>query len=178
MLIALLLFNWLGYKLVVNYLQQQADHYLELRIDANDYDDSQLIEVRVALNMPYQAVNSSFERHYGEIEISGQYYTYVKRRIEDGFLVLKCIPNHQKEDIQNAAGKFFKTTNGFDKENGKSTAPFAKLGKALPADFDNDKQFFQLSLLNVTTLSNNSFITSCMLSGFATTAERPPKALA
>lgn len=126
--------------------------------------------------MPYQAVNTSFERHYGEVEISGQYYTYVKRRIEDGFLVLKCLPNHQKENIQNAAGKFFKTTSGIDKENGKSAAPFGKLVKLLPGDFDNDKQLFQLSLSTATTLRNNSFITSLMRSGFATTAERPPEA--
>lgn len=178
MLITLLLFNWLGYKLVVNFLQQQADHRLELRLDANDYDDSQLIEVRVALNMPYQALNTSFERHYGEIEISGQYYTYVKRRIEDGFLVLKCIPNHQKESIQNAARKFYKTTNGLDKENGKSTSPFAKLVKSPAGDFDNDKQLLQLNSFDLTTLKNNSFTTSCMHSGFATMAERPPEGLA
>lgn len=121
--------------------------------------------------MPYQAANTSFERHYGEIEMDGQYYTYVKRRIEDGFLVLKCIPNLQKEKIQKVAGKFF-----IDKENEKSTSPFAKLVKSLATDFDNDKQLFQLSSLNVTTPINNTFTTSGMRSGFATTAERPPEA--
>lgn len=158
---------------MVNFLQQQADSRLELRIDANDYDDSQLIEIKVALNMPYQAVNTSFERHYGEVEIGDQYYTYVKRKVEDGFLVLKCIPNHQKENIQNAERKFFS-----GKETENSTSPFAKLAKSLAADFDNDKQLIQLSSLNITTLTNNSFITSCMRSGFATTAERPPEVLA
>ena len=36
---------------------KKADSQLEAKIDVNDYDESQLIEIRVALDMPYQ--NSS-----------------------------------------------------------------------------------------------------------------------
>ena len=44
-------------------MTKQSDQQLELRLDNNDYDESQLIEVRVALNMPYQNEQADFERH-------------------------------------------------------------------------------------------------------------------
>src|SRR5439155_4988660 len=54
LLICLLLFNWYGYRFVTNYLQKKADSQLEARLDVNDYDESQLIEIRIELNIPYQ----------------------------------------------------------------------------------------------------------------------------
>ena len=78
-LICLLVFNWYGYRFVTGYFQKKADSQLEAKIDVNDYDESQLIEIRVALDMPYQNSSSEFERHYGEIEINGKIYAYVKQ---------------------------------------------------------------------------------------------------
>lgn len=170
LLIALLLFNWIGYRFVVNYLQQRADHQQEARIDLNNYEDSQLIEIRVALNMPYQAMNTSFERHYGEIEMGGKYYTYVKRKIEDGCLVLKCLPNHEKELINT----FLKTTNG----SSKDAAPASKPIKYSTNDFDNDKPFFQLHLPVLATELLTSATTALTTPGFISTITQPPEAAA
>lgn len=173
----LLLFNWLGYRFVVNYLQQCADQQLEARIDINNYDDSQLIELRVALNIPYQAVNTSYERNYGEIEIGGKSYTYVKRKIENGNLVLKCLPNHQKEIIDNNATNFFKTTNGIDTENGKGTVPFGKVVKIFSGEFENDKPLFQFDAPVITGNLPSALIPAFIECGFITTAEKPPAAV-
>ena len=74
LLIVILFFNWYGYRIVTNILAKDADKQLEVQLDNNDYDESQLIEVRVALNMPYQNDQSDFERHYGEMEVDGKYY--------------------------------------------------------------------------------------------------------
>ena len=168
LLIALLLFNWVGYRFVVNYLEQRAEHQQEARIDLNNYDDSQLIELRVALNLPYQAMNTSFERHYGEIEIDGKYYTYVKRKIEDGCLVLKCLPNNQKEIINT----FLKSTN----DAGKDAAPATKTVKYTPGDFDNDNIFLQVHLPVLTADLPSSFASALITPGFITATGQPPEA--
>ena len=148
LLICLLLFNWYGYRFVTNYLQKKADHQLEAKLDVNDYDESQLIEIKVPLNMPYQSNWSEFERHYGEIEISGKIYTYVKRKIEDGNLILKCIPNTAKQTIKDADNILFTANNGLDQEhNGRNNSPLPTIFKTIFSDFDNCFVNYNFSIL-------------------------------
>ncbi len=119
LLIAILFFNWYGYRIVTSILTKDADKQLELRLDNNEYDEAQLIELKVPLNIPYQNNQADFERHYGEIEIDGKYYTYVKRKIENGYLILKCIANNSKEQIKEAGNDYFKMTNGLGQPDKK-----------------------------------------------------------
>ena len=138
LLICLLLFNWYGYRFVTNYLQQQADRQLETRIDLNQYDESQLVEIRVALDMPYQNDQPTFERHYGEIEINGKIFTYVKRKVENGYLVLKCLPNVAKQEIKTADNILFKVNNGIDQEHSNSkNSPISSNIKNIFSDYDD-----------------------------------------
>src|SRR4030095_551864 len=135
-LICLLVFNWYGYRFVTSYFQKKADSQLQAKLDVNDYDESQLIEIRVALDIPYQNSSSGFERHYGEIEFNSKLYAYVKRKVEDGYLVLKCIPNTAKQDIKNADNILFATNNGLDQEhNGKSNSPLTNIFKSIFSDY-------------------------------------------
>jgi hypothetical protein len=120
LLLILFLFNWFGYRLLSGYLQTQADARLEARLDQEQYDPAQLIEMRVPLNMPYQLNSPDFERYDGEIEIDGVHYKYVKRKVENGHLVLLCLPNETKMRIQGAREEFFKMVNDLPAQ-GKST---------------------------------------------------------
>lgn len=170
----LLLFNWFGYRLALDYFQQQSDLRLETRIDANNYDESQLIEIRVPLNMPYQNRWTEYERHYGEIEIDGNHYSYVKRKIAGDYLVLKCIPNSLKDVIKNAGDRQFQASSGTDQENGASQSPLAKLVKSSATDFDNYKTDFATGLIHI---PNKEYIVtkvSIIHYGFKTTPEQPP----
>lgn len=117
LLLVLFLFNWFGYRLLSDYLQHKADTRLEAQLDHDQYDASQLIEMRVPLNMPYQATSSDFERYDGEIEINGVHYKYVKRKIENGQLVLLCLPNETKMRLQSARDEFFKLVNDLQQAN-------------------------------------------------------------
>jgi hypothetical protein len=119
LLLSLLLFNWVGYRLLTQYLESSANERLLARIDLNDYNESELIEMRVSLNLPYQNDQAQFERVNGEIEINGQHYNYVKRRIEKGQLVVMCIPNHGKTRIENSKDDYFKLINDLQ-QNGDS----------------------------------------------------------
>ena len=170
---SILLFNWFGYKLALNYLQSRADHQLQTRIDLNEYDESQLLELRVALNMPYQATSTAFERHYGEIEISGKHYTYVKRKIEAGFLVLKCIANTAKDKIELTDKAVFEASNNLDQQN-NTPLPQAKLFKNFSPDFDNDKYSFQLRTQILPVIHHCIPESSLTQAGFTIICEQPP----
>ena len=93
-------------------MENKADIALETRIDQSDYDESTLIEIRVPLNAPYLSDNTTaFERYDGELELDGIHYKYVKRKVVNGELVLLCLPNKSKTEIQNSREEFFKPVN-------------------------------------------------------------------
>lgn len=107
LLIAMLAFNWYGYELLVNHLQQRSDRQLEARLDAGEYDQQQLIELSVALDLPYTTDWENFERVDGDVVIDGIHYKYVERKYEQGRMIYKCIPNSDKARLQNARDAFF-----------------------------------------------------------------------
>jgi hypothetical protein len=111
LLLIIFLFNWFGYRLLSDYLQHRSDARLEAQLDQQQYNEASLIEIRVPLNMPYQSISSSYERYDGEIEFNGIHYKYVKRKVENGELVLLCLPNENRMRLQNSRDEFFKLVN-------------------------------------------------------------------
>lgn len=93
------------------YAQQHADVQLEASLDKEVYDSNDLITLKVPLSLPYQRAWSDWERIDGEIKVNGTIYKYVKRKVEDGILVLLCLPNHNKMRLESAKGDFFKNVN-------------------------------------------------------------------
>jgi hypothetical protein len=126
LLLAILLFNWVGYRLVTSVLQEQADAQLQSTVEENRYNDQDLVEIRVPLNLPYQTDWKEFQAYDGEIKVDGVDYRYVKRKVEHGQLVLLCIPNHSKTHLTTARDQFFMLVNdlqhnGHSKSDGKPT---------------------------------------------------------
>jgi hypothetical protein len=144
-LLLLLSFHWYGYRVIVSYWQGIADQKMEKRLDIRDYNESELVEIRVPLNMPYQTGFTAFERCYGEIEIDGIVHAYVKRRIENGDLILKCIPDHEKQAIKNASNTFFGDNYGLSIDhNQKHSSPVTKVFKSTSCDCENHSLYFAL----------------------------------
>jgi hypothetical protein len=96
----ILLFSTGGYHPFISLLQQKADRHLESLLDEEVYDESRLIEIRVPLNMPYQQRYTGYERHYGNIEVEGQSYTYVKKKIDGDVVIFQCIPNVSRQQLK------------------------------------------------------------------------------
>lgn len=104
-------FNWFGYRLYYDYLQHKTNVNLEALIDNNSYDESQLMELKIPVNIPYQTSWASYQRYDGEIELNGTIYKYVKRKLSNDTLYLMCIPNSKKMRLETAKNDFFKLTN-------------------------------------------------------------------
>ena len=95
-LLLLLLFNIVGYRAWFYYAEKKADIKMEASLDKNEYNENDLITLRIPLNMPYQLEKSRYERIDGEISLGGKIYKYVKRKISDGDLILACLPDIHK----------------------------------------------------------------------------------
>ena len=178
-LLGLLLFNWCGYRWMINVMQQQADTKLEAKLDRSEYDESQLFEIKVPLNMPYQTNWADFERFDGEIEVNGIHYKYVKRKIADGQLILKCIPNQTKQRLESAKDEIFKSTNDLQQDNAAK-----KSGNSAPApvknilsDYDNLQQLsFSAFYAALSEQSYNVYQSNLVTDLFHSIPEQPPKA--
>src|ERR1044071_4598320 len=138
-LIFILLFNLFGYRLVVDYLQHKSDTRLEARLDKNNYNESELIELKIPIHLPYQTSWAEFERYDGEVQLDGVLYKYVKRKVINDTLVLLCIPNHQKMELQTAKNDFFKNTNDLAQNNSSKKSDNSKTlsFKKLMSEYDD-----------------------------------------
>lgn len=174
---AILLFNSLGYRVLTHYLQQQADSRTQAMIDAGEFRPSNLIELSVPLDLPYTTTWTGWEHFEGDIEIDGIHYRYVERKLEEGRMYVRCLPNTEKTQVLTARDEFSKLVNSFNKQtDSKKSAPvFVSnyLG-------DYDDAFDQWSLMapwletKVTTL----LMHAATQPGHAAIALPPPEMLA
>ena len=113
-------------------MQQELNDQFEARLDNNAYDESQLVELKIPIHLPYQTSWSSYQRYNGEIEINGILYKYVKRKVANDTLSLMCIANTKKMHLETAKDDFFKISNDLmqnnnSKKSGNSKSAFKNL---------------------------------------------------
>ena len=145
-----LLINTCGYRFIISAMQENSDRQFDTSLDNNEYDESQLIEIKVAMNMPYQERFTDFERHYGQIEMDGKSYTYVKRKIDGDVVIFKCIANESREQLKKINSDMTQanaSNNANMDHSGKQQQP-SSFAKSMLGDFD-DQQFSQLALASV-----------------------------
>ncbi len=71
LLLALLLFNWFGYRLLLSFMEDKADMQLEAQLDQDQYDQSQLVSIKIPVKyISYYSGSTTFERVDGEITSS------------------------------------------------------------------------------------------------------------
>ena len=177
MLLGLLFFNWYGYRIVSDFLQERSDVQMEARLDNNDYNEAELIEIRVPINLPYHNDWTDFERYDGEVEMNGIHYKYVKRKVEKGELVLMCLPNNERQLLQTARDNFFKLVNdlqqpdsGKKSDNGNSNS-----FKSLLSEYQQEKNNWTVALL--ATEATNFPVKELQLipSYLSSSPEQPPE---
>lgn len=122
LLILLFLFNLIGYKLLTEYLESRADTDMQAKLDISDYNEDNLVTIKVATRLlPYIYNSDNFQSIDGTITIDGVDYNYVKVRYYNDTMELKCIPNEAKTGITNARDEFAKLANDFVNPGAKKT---------------------------------------------------------
>ena len=111
MLLLVLLFNVVGYRVWFFYAEKQSDAAMEATLDKSAYQENDLITIQIPLNNPYLLEESNFQRVDGEINYQGKNFRFVKRKIVGGNLVLQCIPDTHKMVLKKAKTEYGNAAN-------------------------------------------------------------------
>jgi hypothetical protein len=174
--IVLFLFNLCGYRLLFYYAQQKSDANYNALLDKEEYNESDLITLKVDLNMPYQTERADFERVDGEIDVNGIIYKYVKRKIHHGQLVLLCLPDQQKMKLQSAREDFFKISNSLIHDKGAKDSPAKSfVCKNVSSDYDqNHSEYKFIAIASQIKYSVQNDRTH-LISSYHSSPEQPPE---
>lgn len=176
-LLLLLLFNLYGYRLWFYYQQQQSDKKLEASLDNNQYNEKDLITLKIPISLPYQTNWSDFQRVNGEISFNGKIYKYVKRKVWDGQLILLCLPDETKMRLETARDDFFKLANDLMQNNASHKTGSETLLKNVLSDYDKHKEAFQLSLYTAKIIYESPQDILALTTTFHNLPEQPPESL-
>lgn len=101
-LLSLHLFYAGGYMLVFQYLIYKSNVFAEQQIAKGLYNPKDLVDLKVPVHMP-NAVNwSGYEPISGQIQLRDACYNYVKLKITQDTLFVKCVPNYSTTRLINA----------------------------------------------------------------------------
>ena len=129
--------------------------------------------------MPYQMVQSDFERVDGEVNVNGKIYKYVKRRIADGEMVLMCLPDNNKMRIQSAKDDFFKSTSDIAQSNAskKSDNEKTSVFKNLASDYEQQLTSYFIASFASANTGNALAQSEALPSSPHTPPVQPPDAI-
>jgi len=175
LLLFIFLFNVTGYYFVQQILLEKSNEKISIAIDKNQYNKNQLIELRVPLNMPYYQ-NTSFQRQDGQINIKGITYNYVEKKIENGYLVLKCIQNNLSQQIKKNTNDYFANANGIDKSGNQKSPSSKTIAKVAFDDFEELIHYSFNCNNNFIFTSYPEYISSYIPIKFKNLPELPPEA--
>jgi hypothetical protein len=176
-LIFVLFFNLFGYRFIADYLQHKSDKHLEARLDKNNYNESELLELKIPLHLQYQTSSSAFERYDGEVKLNGVLYKYVKRKVINDTLVLLCIPNLQKMELQTAKNDFFKNTNDLAQNNSSKKSDNSKPVSFQKLTSEYEQQSFGFNTGSMSRISQNfglNYLEKNLTSSPHVSPEQPP----
>ncbi|HLX65795.1 MAG TPA: hypothetical protein VKR41_02330 [Puia sp.] len=133
LLLSVLLFNWVGYRLLTAYWEDRANARFEATLEKDYYDPAQLILVRVSADaLPYSNASERFERFDRSIEIGAARYHTVKRRLYNDSIEFLCIPDCATSQLKLVKEDFFRLVNDLQ-NSGHSKFP-GPSGKTPPVN--------------------------------------------
>ena len=66
-MLAFLLFNWGGYRLLSTFLEVRAEEHLQADVDQDIFDEAALLHIKVPVSLPYTNSSPIYERVTGNI---------------------------------------------------------------------------------------------------------------
>jgi len=118
-LVIVVLFNSGGYDLFFQYLMYRSDSRIKEKINNNRYHNSDLVEVKIPVNMPTQQDWDGYEAVSGQVDIKGNRYDYAEIKITRDTLFLHVIPNTDLVKVVKAKGLYAKLVSELPASNSK-----------------------------------------------------------
>ncbi len=159
-------------------MENKADLRFKAQLDDNRYNESELISIKISAHrMSYYSNSKEFERVDGQVEIGGIQYNFVKRRVYQDSIELRCIPNHTAMQFRTVKNEFFKLLNGLQhpgqekKDNTHSVKDFSTDYYTVSDALKIDDPFMSI-------LKASGYYKATLPLATHTTAEQPPEAMA
>ncbi len=173
---AILLFNFYGYRLMIDCLQDKQQAAFTAQVDRNNYKESDLISIKTAMDVPYYTNTQVYERTYGSVKVGGVEYEYVKRRVYHDTLELLCLPNGAKTAMEQTRNEFFKNSiDGGPFSPNKKSSHTAKI--SLP-DFCQELKTYGIASAETQTGQAFTRHTDFLSFDYILRQERPPQVCA
>ena len=166
------LFNVIGYKIYFYYLETKSDERILSKIEQISELDKELITIKIPINLPYQTDWANFERVDGEVNFKGKIYKYVKQKVSKDTLILLCINDKEKIEINKQSDDYIKKVNDLASENNKK--PTLKQSKT---DYFESVKNLRFDLFGVEKLIHQTRKNCKYPIGFKRNLEMPPRQL-
>lgn len=133
MLLSVLLFNWVGYRLFTAFCEEREASSLESALENDNYDSSLLVTLRIPADaLPYCNGSRDFQPADGFIEIGNLRYREVKKRVFNDSVEFVCIIDGAVSRLRSAGNDFFSLVNDLRAHgHGKFPGPTGKTGHNL-----------------------------------------------
>lgn len=116
-LLAVYLFNVAGYQVLFSFAIQRSDKLFVQRLDNNQYNEDELVQISIPLHLPYYHNQTAYERIDGEVCYKSISYRYVKRKVVNDTLYILCLKNEAKTDLQSEQTAYAKKQPAFQLES-------------------------------------------------------------
>jgi hypothetical protein len=175
LLSALFTFNLFGYRILFYIAQQQSDNNIERVLDRDQYDEKDLVTIKIPMSVSYQVEQRDFERVDGEVTLNGRIYKFVKRKVCDGNLVLLCLPDQTKMHLQSAKDELFKYSIDLQNSGSKKTDNSKSIAGKNFSDYNQHTTSYQVSFENTVKTSEFSKEYALLSSALHSSPEQPPE---
>lgn len=144
------------------------------QLDAHEYAETELVEIKIPFHVPYNTDWPDYRRQDGEMEIDGQHYNYVKIKISQDTIFLKCISNTAKDKLSIARNKVAKNVNNLPGNEDETTSIIKKAN--LLFGFKSDISQYQFSNITYFAKRGQSLQPPSLAKGFPGELVHPPSA--
>ncbi len=140
LLLSVFLFNVGGYYLLFIGLHHRSDTLLSKKIEAEQFQKDELIELKVPITLPYPLQENNFQKADGRFEHEGTFYKLVKQKFDNDTLYIVCIRDVATKQLTSTLKDYVAKTNDLP-VNSKNTLNL--FGKFLKDFQKTDEDFTQ-----------------------------------
>jgi hypothetical protein len=142
-------------------------------LDENKYNEADLIQIKLPLNIPYTTDWKDYERYDGQVVLNGIHYNYVKRIVYNDTMYLYCVPNRQKTELSNTKNEYAKQVT--DVPAGKKTEQSNAKRNCVTNEYNSGTLQYSFSVLT-NSITLFSFIDNDSITGgFLNKPSQPPE---
>lgn len=146
-LLALFLFQFVGYYFVYMGLRYQVKSEMLVRLDAGNYSKEETLTLKIPFTLPYWMDSREYERVNGEFQYQGEFYQLIEQKLEKDTLYVICIRDVQEKKLHEVMTDYVKLTNDLPTSSHKTLKLLSSLMKdyvkSVPAEISNSKGWFR-----------------------------------